>query len=1194
MLKPSAVALFLLSASSLDGGSGSILVESLSSFQSSSSSSLSCRRRRSAEGIQRNAINTHRASFADEKEDGGSFLNDQILDGNNAVNDLDLDVGNHPIDIDKLRQRLRPYKTNVDIENAMTNFGRQGRIRAVLELYNSLWKLDTLRQYMRCHQYGSAGGGSGCYDDEDYFFDDSDANDDQEEEKNDQQQLAAPRHHHHFASVTTKYMRPTTRIMNIVIDAVARMPSSSIGIRDYHQNDRLKKKNNTNEKNTQRQVHQRRQQCTTTAATTSTTRTQLALDIFHHGTSSFVEDQISIITRRVDDYVVDVDESNINDDSNNDNENIEDSLSARATLTSSTTTISNNDSKNNNNNKKRMKKYGGALSPNVYTFGSLLTCLARDGDIYKSMSILQILENDAGGGVDIDIIAGTEEEEEVEENNKKKKTTKKKKYPDVILNQVIYSTVISAFANYCISHSYSYITEEDVDYENNNISTTTTASSSSSSSKIDNDEIVKLALGVLNRGIRTLSYNTMSSPKGCGSSSSSSNSMTMMGVVGYNAVISTMANTGKWRMAVQLLGEMILHSSITSNTTTTTTTMIRSNPNFVPMETIRDDIYNTPLLLHQHGYMSANTKSITGDTHSFIIITPKPDSVTFGTVLSACEKSCQWTTVLDIAKAAMEYGVRLDGIALTSILHACQNLGLADEALYYLDLMRQLGDNNHQNNDDNNDNDISSEQQQQQQQRQQDNGERKTNGRQRKGARQELRGPDAVAYRLAISACARSPGGQRWQDGIRLLREMKSISSSSDDDFATNCQPDVMAYTTAIAGCSEAGEFTHAISLIGEMRKEGIQPNVMTFSAVINACATASAKMARRREEEDYTFSTTTGNNDSFATTNIDDVRLPMKRALRLLDAMKLPTSLVKPNIVTYNAAIRACAEGLNLDGAFDLLRQLKEDGLEPTIVTYGSLMTACERVGDVEAASKVFRMVKEEDSRKSIRYDKCSNEQEHLKANEIIYGAAISCCRKAHEPERALLLLRKMMSEKLEPNTVTFNTVIAALSEGRLSDSLAKSNNALLWEKALAVYRVMKSKNAPKGVSPNRKTYNILIRCLANNLQPGIAESLLIDMRNAGFVPDVDLYTMTVRSYEQCGNPIKALALMEYMREIGYDFYSVKVFDEVFKNGVKVLNRLNRIGRGLTLAGWGDDSSLSSYAMSEEFIDFIDDGELV
>jgi pentatricopeptide repeat protein len=779
----------------------------------------------------------------------------------------------------------------------------------------------------------------------------------------------------------------------------------------------------------------------------------------------------------------------------------------------------------------------------------------------------------------------------------KKTTTKKKKnYPDVILNQVIYSTVISAFANYCASSfaSYSYMTEEDINYENNNISTTATISSGSGSSssgdRIDNDEIVKLALEVLNRGICTLSYNTMSCPKGSGgssSSSSSNSSMTMMGVVGYNAVISTMANTGKWRMAVQLLGEMILHSSISSNTPTTTATddsLRRSNPSFIPLEAMRDDIYNTPLLVHQH----SSTKTSNYDT-SCTIITPKPDSVTFGSVLSACEKSCQWTTVLDIANAAMEYGVRLDGIALTSILHACQNLGLADEALYYLDLMKQLGDDN--NNQLNNNNEISSQKQ---------NGIRKTNGRQRKGARQELRGPDGVAYRLAISACARSPGGQRWQDGIRLLREMKSISSSStsEDDVATNCRPDVMAYTTAIAGCSEAGEYTHAISLISEMRKEGIQPNVMTFSAVINACATASAKMARRRDEEDYTMSTTSGNNDSFATTNIDDVRLPMKRALRLLDAMKLPTSLVKPNIVTYNAAIRACAEGLNLDGAFDLLRQLKEDGLEPTIVTYGSLMTACERVGDVEAASKVFRMVKEEDGRQSIRDDNndtSSNEKEHLRANEIIYGAAISCCRKAHEPERALLLLRKMMSEKLEPNTVTFNTVIAALSEGRLSDSIATSNDNSLLEKALAVYRVMKSKNAPTGVSPNRKTYNILIRSLANNLQPGIAESLLIDMRNAKFVPDVDLYTMTVRSYERCGNPIKALALMEYMREMGYDFYSVKVFDEAFKNGVKVLNRLNRIGRGLTSAGWSDNSPYSSsYGMSEELIDFIDDGELI
>lgn len=469
---------------------------------------------------------------------------------------------------------------------------------------------------------------------------------------------------------------------------------------------------------------------------------------------------------------------------------------------------------------------------------------------------------------------------------------------------------------------------------------------------------------------------------------------------------------------------------------------------------------------------------------------------------------------------------------------------------------------------------------------------RTTNGRHRKGAKQALRGPDGVAYRLAISACARAPGGQRWKDGLRLLREMKDVaaarklageelSSSSPTNnktiARTDCAPDVMAYTAAIAGCSEAGEYIHAISLISEMRREGIQPNVVTFSAAINACATASAKLARMRDEEDNSGSGGSRfMHESIA--GLQSVRLPMNRALRLLEAMKSGNSSVRPNIVTYNAAIRACAEGFNLEGAFELLRQLKEDGMEPTIVTYGTLMTACERVGDIEAASRVFRMVKEEGKKNKESNKKDGSQEQTIQLNEIIYGAAISCCRKAQQPERALFLLRKMIDEKLAPNTATFNTVISAQAEGK----------GLEWEKALAVYRVMKSKHSPQGVLPNRKTYNILIRCLSSNLQPGHAESLLIDMRKSGFIPDVDLYTMTVRSYERCSNPMKALALMESMREMGYDFYEVKVLDEAFKNGVKILNRM---GKGFSSIGVNPEADGNGivYALSEESIDFDD-----
>ncbi len=60
----------------------------------------------------------------------------------------------------------------------------------------------------------------------------------------------------------------------------------------------------------------------------------------------------------------------------------------------------------------------------------------------------------------------------------------------------------------------------------------------------------------------------------------------------------------------------------------------------------------------------------------------------------------------------------------------------------------------------------------------------------------------------------------------------------------------------------------------------------------------------------------------------LENLRMLINRVLKLLAAMKSPGSSVKPNIVTYNVAIQACAKRLNLDGTLDLLRQLREDGL--------------------------------------------------------------------------------------------------------------------------------------------------------------------------------------------------------------------------------------------------------------------------
>lgn len=516
-----------------------------------------------------------------------------------------------------------------------------------------------------------------------------------------------------------------------------------------------------------------------------------------------------------------------------------------------------------------------------------------------------------------------------------------------------------------------------------------------------------------------------------------------MSVIGYNAALSACAMAGHWEPAMALLHKMELPTS--------------------PVQ---------------------------------------PDAVSYGTVLAACERAQKWDMVLEQTKEMQASNVQLDGMALTSVLKACQQMGLASEALMYLELMKTSSPS-----------------------------QRKTTGWQRKGVKQPIRGADAVAYRLAISACAR---GGNWQEGIRLLEEMRSSP--------TDMTPDVVAYTSAITGCEYAGEWKRSLQLVNCMRKDGVEPNVVTFAAVIGACATACANYAR------------VGNEAAIA--------LPKTQALRILRVMKKDPTVVDPNINVYNAAIRVCAEAMDLVSALALLDRIKEDGLEPTERTFGSLVTACERVGSTEALSKVLRRMKDAS----------------IVPNEIIYGAAISCCRKAGEPERTLLLLRKMIREGLSPNVATFNTVIMAQTEG---------NGTRDMERAILTYKLMKSEFAADNVHPNRQTYVLIITTLASKKQPREAEMFLRKMRNDGFVPDIDLYTATVTAYERLGQPLEALRVMESMSEDGHDFYEVKVLNAAFKKAVEITNTV--VGRGFEEVH-GDEDDIDAEGLGLVAIDFEDD----
>jgi len=101
------------------------------------------------------------------------------------------------------------------------------------------------------------------------------------------------------------------------------------------------------------------------------------------------------------------------------------------------------------------------------------------------------------------------------------------------------------------------------------------------------------------------------------------------------------------------------------------------------------------------------------------------------------------------------------------------------------------------------------------------------------------------------------------------------------------------------------------------MRKGGIEANVVTYGALIHACA------------------------------RVGDVA----RAEQWLE--KMHSANVQANAVTYNAVMSACTKNGDLERAQYWLQAMTDAGITPDVVSYNTIITACAKAGDLEKAEE-------------------------------------------------------------------------------------------------------------------------------------------------------------------------------------------------------------------------------------------------
>ena len=257
--------------------------------------------------------------------------------------------------------------------------------------------------------------------------------------------------------------------------------------------------------------------------------------------------------------------------------------------------------------------------------------------------------------------------------------------------------------------------------------------------------------------------------------------------------------------------------------------------------------------------------------------------------------------------------------------------------------------------------------------------------------------------------------------------------------------------------------------------------------------------------------------------------------AVRMFEAMK--EDEVTPNLWTYSACISTCAKGRRLDLALDFWHQLHEQGLKPNTVLYNSIISACEKGRDLMRALNIL----------STMY------QDQVPRDVITYNSVISACEKAGNHKKALYFLNKMYAiDGIHPDTVSYNSALSACAKG------------LQIEKAKDLLIQMKQQNIPRDAF----TYNSLMDAYARTKNLNAVMSTFTEMKQDGKIkPDIISFTQALTAAEKMRDWVVAESLLAALRESGirpnqYTYNVLISISEKTKNQRLALNLLREMKR--------------------------------
>lgn len=242
--------------------------------------------------------------------------------------------------------------------------------------------------------------------------------------------------------------------------------------------------------------------------------------------------------------------------------------------------------------------------------------------------------------------------------------------------------------------------------------------------------------------------------------------------------------------------------------------------------------------------------------------------------------------------------------------------------------------------------------------------------------------PDCVVFNALITACGQSGAVERAFD---VLAEMTAEAHPVDPDHVTigalitacmsagrvdrvkgvyemidtyNIKGSPELYTIAVSSCSHSGDWEFACKIYDDMKKKGVVPDEMFFSALIDVAGHAgNLDAAFEVLREASTQGMNPGIVSYSSLMGACSKTQNWEKALELFEQIKVLG--VNLTVSTVNALITALCNADQMQKALDVLSEMKKLGLCPNDVTYSILLVASEKNDDLEVGLTLFSQAK-------------------------------------------------------------------------------------------------------------------------------------------------------------------------------------------------------------------------------------------